>query len=210
MAIEYEFLDDKNLKREFRQVVEGLILFTQKELKDYFTFDFKLIGSGDNNLITISKNENDCFDLDYNLVIQRDKKNLIGNPKKIKELFMNAFNKINPNYDFSFSKNSTSVITAKLIFNNKLRFSFDCAIMCEFNDGFMYKIIFDKPNNNYIWNRVKNSKDYQYRLQQIKKDKLWNKLRDIYLFKKNNNKLNKPSFSLLLESINEIEQKYEI
>ena len=72
---------------------EEIIHYVQKYLKEYFTFDIRLIGSGDKKLVT-KNGSNSSFDLDYNLIIQRDKKNLIDDPKKIKNLFQNAFNKI--------------------------------------------------------------------------------------------------------------------
>ena len=49
----------------------------QVELKDFFTFQFKLIGSGEKQLITENR-EDGNFDLDYNLILQRDKMNLIN------------------------------------------------------------------------------------------------------------------------------------
>lgn len=54
----------------------SIIHNVQRLLKDYFTFDIRLIGSGEKRLVT--QNENECFDLDYNLIIQRDKQDLIG------------------------------------------------------------------------------------------------------------------------------------
>ena len=64
----------------------------QDLLREYFTFDIRLIGSGDKRLVT--QNGDEPFDLDYNLFIKRDKQDLIDDPKKIKQLFRNAFKKV--------------------------------------------------------------------------------------------------------------------
>ena len=58
----------------------------QRDLKEYFTFDIRLVGSGEKRLVTMDSNG--LFDLDYNLIIQRDKQDLINNPKTIKNLFL--------------------------------------------------------------------------------------------------------------------------
>ena len=64
----------------------------QKEVSDYFTFDIRLIGSGDKRLVT--QNAEESFDLDYNIILQKDKKGLLDNPKQIKDIFIARFNKV--------------------------------------------------------------------------------------------------------------------
>lgn len=202
----YIYLKNNNEKKKLRKNVENIILYVQKDVKEYFTFEFKLIGSGYSDLITVNE-ENDYFDLDYNIIIKKDKQNLYNNPKKIKELFLNSFNKYNSNYGFNFANNSKSVITSKKIKNDSIIFSFDVALMIEENDGCLYKIVFDKKNNRYIWNKVKDSNEYYYKLLVLKQDGHFNEIKKIYLDKKNKY-YNKSSFSLLLEVINELWTKY--
>ena len=89
-------------------------------------------------------------------------------------------------------------------------FSWDCAIMIESDNGFIYKLIYNKSQNIYIRNMVKKSKDYKYRLQFIKQNNLWIDFKKRYLFLKNlhlKNNDNVPSFSIFLETLNEFEYR---
>lgn len=202
----YKFAPQKEVK-EATKFCESILKELQKELKKYFTFQFNLIGSGGKKLVT--QNEAGYFDLDYNLVLQKDKKDLIDNPKKIKQLFINAFNYILPNKisGYKYASDSTSVITLKKIEYGELVFSFDCAIMVECDNGFVYKLINDKHNvNNYIWNQVPKSKDYEYKLQLIKENNLWEDFKNRYLELKNYHLTRHDdvaSFSIFLETLNE-------
>ena len=181
----------------------------QKELRSYFTFDIRLIGSGEKKLVT--QNGNEPFDLDYNLILQRDKQDLLNNPKRIKELFRQAFDVILEdkldgynNYDQHVS-DSSSVITIKILYDNRLDFSFDVAIIVEANDGFFYLLKNDKTSNRYLWNQVKSSKNYFTRYQSLKENGQFEQFKENYLDLKNRH-LRKndgvKSFSIFLETLN--------
>ena len=71
------YIKDKEKIKLLRDTCEEIIKAVQVELKDFFTFQFKLIGSGEKQLITENR-EDGNFDLDYNLILQRDKMNLIN------------------------------------------------------------------------------------------------------------------------------------
>jgi hypothetical protein len=119
---------------------------------------------------------------------------------------MNAFNEINPKFDFKFASNSTSVITSKLLLNGKLKFSFDVAIMIEGNNGNLYKLSFDKISGRYLWNEVKKTKNASAKFKSIKDEGYWDDFKERYLHNKNlhlkrNEKT--PSFSVFLETLNE-------
>ena len=186
----------------------GILLKVQEKLNNYFTFDIRLIGSGDKRLVT--KDSNDCFDLDYNLILQRDKQDLIDNPKKIKELFINAFNSIlnNALENYTHVCDSTSVITVKIIDQNIRKFSFDVAILVEGNDGFFYRLTNDKKTGRYIWNQVPSSKNYFKKFQEIKRQGYWEDFKKKYLKLKNlhENDHNVKSFSVFLETLNQFYQ----
>lgn len=187
------------------EISDKLIKAVQKDIRDYFTFDIKLIGSGEKRLLT-KNGTNGEFDLDYNLILQKDKKGIVSNQKKIKELFLNAFNKYAPTYGFKASKNSTSVITSKIVKNERLVFSIDIAILLEGNNGNYYKLVFDKASNRYFWNEIKKTKNYQGKYKNIKKNGYFPKFKKRYLINKNNHlKLNSSvnSFSIFLETLNE-------
>ena len=189
-----------------------IIHSVQHLLKDYFTFDIRLIGSGEKRLVT--QNEDECFDLDYNLIIQRDKQDLISNPKAIKDLFTDAFNKVlDKNVkDRHKVRNSTSVLKNEIIKKDKLVFKFDVAILIKADDDCYYKIIADKNYNSprYLWSQVKDSKNYLERFSIIK-----HQLTDFGAFKKRYLELKNmhlkrnddvKSFSIFLETLNEFEQ----
>ncbi|MDY6366904.1 MAG: hypothetical protein SPL13_00065 [Clostridia bacterium] len=203
----FDYVYDKQELKELKNACETIIKNVQQSwLKDYFTFQFILIGSGSNNLIT-KNGENGEFDLDYNFILQKDKQGLINDPKKIKELFIKAFNEMNPNLGFKPAENSTSVITSKLIYGNRLHFSFDVAIMCEGNNGNYLKIVHNKVTGQYYWNEVRHSRNYQTKIKAIKDAGEWNDLRERYLKLKNQH-LSKQediaSFLILIQAINEI------
>lgn len=209
----YSFVDNKSELKEIREVCERIIKSIQSSwLKDYFTFQFTLIGSGGVKLVT-RNGKNGEYDLDYNLIIQKDKQNLFSNPKVIKEMFIAAFNDVNPNFNFRNAENSTSVITSKLIFDNRLKFSFDVAILCEGYNGNYLKITRNKKTSQYYWNEIKSSRNYKSKMKALKEQGLWNEVRKLYLDKKNMHLSRQDeiaSFSVLLETLNELCSQYGI
>ena len=202
----YKYVSKKEI-RYIREYCEEIIKKIQKsQLKDFLTFSFYLIGSGKTNLITIN-GDNGTYDLDYNLILQKDKADLFSKPQKIKELFSKEFDKERNNFNIKKIENSSSVITLK--FKDK-KANVDIAILRKNNNGNYSKIIYDKNKNRYIWNEIKCSKNYQDNINLIIQQMCWNEVRDRYLFKKNSylrqNK-NISSFSILLETINEVMQR---
>lgn len=177
----------------------------QDLLRDFFTFDIRLIGSGEKRLVT--QNGNEPFDLDYNLFIKRDKQDLIDNPKKMKQLFRDAFKEVLSNYisNYNHVEDSTSVVTV-IVFDKScdIRFKFDVAILVDGDDGYAYKLV--KDGNNYIWNRLPNSKDYAEKYLAIKKNNLYLDFKKRYLRLKNMHLSRQDdikSFSIFLETLNE-------
>ena len=203
----FDYVNDKEELKELRQACEAIIKNVQHSwLRDYFTFQFNLIGSGSNNLI-MKNGANGEYDLDYNFILQKDKKGLGNNPKAIKELFIDAFNEVNPDLGFKPAENSTSVITSKLVYGGKLRFSFDVAIMCESNNGNYLKIVFNKKTGQYYWNEVPQSRNYQMKISEIKDAGEWNHLRETYRRLKNHylsRHEEVASFSVLVQALNEV------
>lgn len=201
----YKFANQKEVK-ELEIWCMAILHAVQEEIRDYFTFDIRLIGSGDKRLVT--QNSDESFDLDYNIILQRDKKGLLNNPKQIKDIFVRKFNKVLKEYvsDYSHTSDSTSVITVKLIRNNKLHFSFDVAIVVEGDDGLFYRLINDKTTGRYIWNQVKQSSNYFERFKIVKASGDWLKFKQRYLELKNLHLKRQDgvkSFSIFLETLNE-------
>ena len=135
----YRFAEQKAVT-ELNKWCREILYDVQKEVAEYFTFDIRLIGSGDKRLVT--QNADEAFDLDYNLILQKDKKGLLDNPRQIKEIFIARFNKVLNDYitNCYHTSDSTSVITVKNIRKGKLLFSFDVAIIVEGNDGCFYRL----------------------------------------------------------------------
>lgn len=207
----YKYSPQKDVTELNKWCLE-IIHAVQRLLKDYFTFDIRLIGSGEKRLVT--QNENECFDLDYNLIIQRDKKDLINNPKAIKDLFSNALNYVlNERVDGRHKVcNSTSVLENEIIQKDQLVFKFDVAILVKADDDCYYKISVDKKHipHRYLWNRIKNSKNYISRFSLVKQKFPFTDFKKRYLDLKNmhfDNHDQIESFSVFLEALNEFEQK---
>lgn len=209
----YSFVEDKRELKEIREVCEQIIKSIQSSwLKEYFTFQFNLIGSGGVKLVTRNGSDGE-YDLDYNLIIQKDKQNLFSNPKRIKEIFIEAFNDVNPNFGFKNAENSSSVITSKLVYDNRLYFSFDVAILCEGYNGNYLKITQNKKTSQYYWSEIKSSRNYKSKMNALKKLGVWNEVRNLYLSKKNMHLSRQDeitSFSVLLETLNELSSQYGI
>lgn len=208
----FDYIENKSLRNDLREYCEERIVALQKELKEYFTFSFKLIGSGDNRLMMIN-GKNNSIDLDYNLKIQRDKKQLISNPEKIKKLFLRGFQNVCEKG--TKVSDSTQVITCYVGEFEEFSFSFDVAIFVEGNDGFIYKLINDKNTipSRYIWNKIPKSKDFEYKFSSLKQMGYWQDIKDLYKRKKNlylQRQDDRHSFSILIETVNEIIQKNKI
>lgn len=210
----YQFATKKDVKVANKWCI-SVLKDVQILVRDWFTFDFRLIGSGGKHLVTY--NEGQPFDLDYNIIIQKDKHSLHDKPAIIKEKFIEAFKAVFSktitgfNADEYFKiNNSTSVITLKYISNGMLEFSFDVAIMQENENGYLEKIIFDKKNNVFIWNKVKQSDNLYDKAVQVKQNYDWNKVRNRYLELKNKSLSNQDdtkSFSIFVQVINEFYNK---
>lgn len=201
----YRFANQQEVK-ELTKWCEEIIKEVQVELKEYFTFSFNLIGSGGKKLVT--QNAEEAFDLDYNLILQKDKQGLIDNPQRIKDIIRGAFDRVLKENvkNYKGSSDSTSVITASIVDNHRRTFSFDVAIYVEGDNGYLYRLIHDKKSQRYIWNQVPKSRDYEYKLQKIKEDGEWQEFKDRYLDLKNmhlRRNDNIKSFSIFLETLNE-------
>ena len=201
----YRFANQQDVK-ELAKWCEEIIKEVQKEVKEYLTFSFNLIGSGGKKLVT--QNEDESFDLDYNLILQKDKQGLIDYPKKIKDIIRGAFDIVLRKniIDYKGSSDSTSVIKVSIVENNRRTFSFDVAIYVEGDNGYLYRLIHDKYSQRYIWNQVPQSCDFEYKLQEIKENGEWQEFKDRYLDLKNmhlRRNDNIKSFSIFLETLNE-------
>ena len=176
------------VKKELIKVINQV----QDELREKFTFDYKFIGSSSRNMITYD-------------------------PKTNKGLLMNTFNKVlRSNYHFP-CQDSTRVFTIKVYEENpywknitnlkgtKIKYSCDFAIVNTINDYQQEYIRFNKNTHEYSWQMQCKGYLLSKKEAYIKKNKLTNELRKIYLDKKNfNTNPNKKSRALYAEAVNEL------
>ena len=126
----------------------------------------------------------------------------------------NALNRAERREFFSDAQDSTSCLTALLHFKDtpNVEFSFDVAIIKKNPTGNYMRLIHNKPWNQYTWNEVPRSHQVKDRTDEIKKEGLWQEVRDKYLEKKNMylswQDHNHPSFAVYVEAVNEVYNKY--
>ncbi len=206
----YVYVSKKECAPHKREI-EEIIRQAQRVMKERHntTFQYKLIGSGSKHLVTKIENDNKGYDFDYNLILQ--KPDLWNDPKKLKQQFMNAFREAVKGTPYSPPEDSTSSITIKVIDqkNSRIIRSCDLAIIYYEDDkkpNKGYKYLRNWKNGRYSFELRKLSVNIDAKLDEIKEDDNgWNMVREEYLNLKNQNKdINKKSFILYLESINNV------
>ncbi len=178
-------------------------------MRDKFTFSFKPIGSSSRNMITYDAKSNIGFDFDINIEVNDDDENF--EPKEIRTMIRNAIDRVASRYGYKYCEDSTRVLTIKKVntFTSRIIHSCDFAIVYNCNGGRQQYIRFNKENNYYSWEyQGKGFIDLDKKIDWLKNKKLWKKLQDYYIEKKNSNENPyKHSRSIFAESINEMCQK---
>ena len=151
----YHEIEDKVFLHKIRQFCGEIMKELCVELKGNYDIGTVpvLIGSGAKNLIL--QNENEPIDLDYNLVIKRNAYS--DNEKEIKDAVQNCFNRVLRAYKQRDCDDSKSCLTSKLITLSEypyIKFSIDVGIIDEDEDGSWYRLIHDKYNGQYYWNKI--------------------------------------------------------
>lgn len=209
---EYEFVPKKEYQ-PIRKELEEIIRKVQDEVRDKFTFQYKLVGSGKRHLITREIGGNKGFDFDYNLILNNPDEDHFWKPEFAKITLLNAFRKVLKNTSYKDPEDSTSVITIKVVDKQKSRIVHSCdfSIIYYPNDEdysyFKYVRNNKNPKNNYTWEVRSSSKNYDEKLDYLfdTLKNAWNCITREYLKVKNNNKdPNKHSFQLYLEAINNL------
>ena len=213
----YEYVVEKEVKR-YRSDCSN----TMEQLRDllYEKYDintqFSLVGSGGDSRNMVTRNGYGPFDLDYNLVIISMPNEYWNNLKMLKDRVRDSLNKIVGNTWFSDGKDSRSVITSILHFKDspEVEFSFDIAILARNSNGNFCRLIHNNKgygNENFTWNEVPSSHNVKEKADKLKRNALWNEVRETYLNKKNmylrRHDDNHPSFVVYVESVNEVYNK---
>lgn len=211
----YRYVENKALLSMVRRLGGTLMQNLQSLLthEDGIVTNFNLIGSGAKNLVT--QNENEPFDLDYNLIVVDG---FDYDEKELKETIRKAFNKILKEEGLSDCQDSTSSLTINSIsfkdFPNE-KFGFDIGIVTQDQYGNWFRLKHQKTGyynyDEWFWNKSKNL-DVKNKVKKLKMSGLWKKVRYLYLEKKNmylsrNDKIH-PSYVSYIETVNEIYKKY--
>lgn len=192
------------VREELEQIIRGAQLFLRQ--KYGITFQFQLIGSGNKHLIMRDTSGNKGFDFDYNLILPC--KPLLK-PAKLNEYFRLAFNQAVKGTKYKCPEDSTTVLTIKVVDkkHNKIVHSCDFAIVYypdeNTDDGYFY--LKNWKDGRYTFEFRKLSEGVNYKLNELKQySDWWSRIKDEYKKLKNNNKQDKRSFVLYLESINNV------
>lgn len=213
--MKYEYVN-KSEYAPAREEVEKIIKELHKRLKKKvkgFTFQHKLIGSGNRHLITRIVGGNKGYDFDYNLVLNC-KPGYFWEPKFAKELIIDTLREIVEDTIFDYPENSRSAITIKVkdTKNSKIVHSVDFGIIYYPNEeafnGYKYiKTIKTDSEIIYVWEKRLLSNYLDEKIDWLKEnvENYRAEVRKEYLYLKNL-KANKAkrSFSIYLETINNI------
>lgn len=207
----YEFVSKAELKSA-RKTIDGIIRQLQKVMREKYSITFKpiLVGSTKRHLVTRVEDGNTGFDFDYNFSIQNDSD---YDAREIKLNFIKELNKILTNTRYKSVKNNTQAMTIKFVDKSEIVHSCDFAIVNDYEDedeSFQWILIYNKKEDEYIWNKRRYGKNYGYKLSNLLENGLWTEVKNEYLYLKNyNNDPDKISFSLYLEAINNVYNRYD-
>ena len=198
-------------KAEYVDAIEdlkSLIHKVQDEVRDKFTFRYDFIGSVARHMVTMDYDSNVGYDFDINIRVNDDDENFTA--KDIKLILKNAFDKFSHLFKYDYSEDSTRVFTIKVkdTQHAKIVHSADFAVVYDCSDGRQQYIHFNKKQQSYEWQyQPKSYYELDERISIIKKHNLWQEVRDLYIYKKNNNPMGKKSRALFAETINDIYQQ---
>ncbi|MCH5156631.1 MAG: hypothetical protein J1G02_02000 [Clostridiales bacterium] len=198
----------KDQYSEAKQDLIELINLVQDEVRDYFTFRYDFIGSVSRNMVTMDYDSNVGYDFDVNLRVNDDEENYSA--EEIKQILKKGFDKFAHLFKYDYSEDSTRVLTIKVKDrqHSRILHSADFAVVHDGSKGQQY-IHYNKNQQTYEWQyQPKSYYKLDERIAIIKENNLWQKVRDLYLNKKNNNTDGKKSRSLFAETINEIYMQY--
>jgi len=208
------------IRAELFEIISRL----QDEVRNEFTFQYRFVGSSTQNMITYDRNSNIGFDFDVNLEVNDPNEDY--SPKEIRDILRNGLDKVTHNtvtfpillygyrtvrYPYDYAEDSTRVLTIKVKDreNSRILHSCDFCIIYECEDGQQQYIRYNKEQKSYSWEyQPKGYYRLPKKIEWIKKNNLWQQVRDDYLYKKNTNTdNNKKSRTLFAETIHQVYQQ---
>lgn len=209
----FKYATEKELAPVRNQLI-SIITETQDILREYFTFQFRFVGSSRRNMATYDPASNIGFDFDVNLEVNDNDENF--SPKELRQKIISALNMVAHRYGYDYAENSTRVITIKVKDqqNSLILHRCDFAIVNNYenkdgSNGQQY-IRFNKKQKSYTWEDQSDGYHVLHKKERwIKADGHHEELRDLYLHKKNcSHDPHKHSRSLYAEAVHEICQRY--
>lgn len=205
MAYDY-FKNSSELKPYKEKFNDAMKSEAISSLHEKYSFFYRLVGSAKRNLVLRDDEKNEGFDLDYQIVFYQNQKGKSSdNYIAIKNDFRTAFDDFFTKQGFKHGDDSTTAITIKKLNDDEtINYSYDVVLLSPNDDGSYSSFHYENHEKTIMQlAMVKDSKDFQKKYKKVKKE-MWNDVREKYKYKKNNNIQNKKSFSLLVDTINEI------
>lgn len=210
--------DCKYVKKEEWQPVRDelyeIIHKLQDEVREYFTFQYHFVGSSKRNMITRGRNSNTGFDFDVNIEVNDPDEDYSA--EEIRNILRNGLDIVNnPNgrsiFGYDYTEDSTRVLTIKVKdkANSRILHSCDFCVVNDCEDGRQQYIRYNKKEHSYSWEyQPKGYYELPEKIEWIKKNGLWQQIRDVYLDKKNMNAdKNKKSRSIFAETVHQVCQQ---
>lgn len=205
----YKYIPRKDAA-PYREEITNIIHDVQDEVREYFTFQYKFIGSSSRDMITYDPTTSIGFDFDVNISVNDENEDY--DPSEIRSILRQALTRVSRQYGYNKCEDSTRVITIKRVdpWHSRIQNSCDFAIVYEIDHKQQY-IRFNKSSNSYTWEyQPLPYKDLTYRADFLKENGYWDEVLKVYLYKKNNNNdPNKHSRALYAETINECYQRFK-
>ena len=210
--------DCKYVKKEEWQPVRDelyeIIHKLQDEVREYFTFQYHFVGSSKRNMITRGKNPNTGFDFDVNIEVNDPDEDYSA--EEIRNILRNGLGRVTNPYGrsifgYDYTEDSTRVLTIKVKdkANSRILHSCDFCVVNDCEDGRQQYIRYNKKEHSYSWEyQPKGYYELPEKIEWIKKNGLWQQIRDVYLDKKNMNAdKNKKSRSIFAETVHQVCQQ---
>lgn len=186
----------------------------QDEVREYFTFQYHFVGSSKRNMITRGRNSNTGFDFDVNIEVNDPDEDYSA--EEIRNILRNGLDRVTNPYGrsifgYDYTEDSTRVLTIKVKdkANSRIIHSCDFCVVNDCEDGRQQYIRYNKKQHSYSWEyQPKGYYELPEKIEWIKKNGLWQQVRDVYLVKKNMNAdKNKKSRSIFAETVHQVCQQ---
>ena len=210
--------DCEYIKKEEWQPVRDelyeIIHKLQDEVRECFTFQYHFVGSSKRNMITRDRNSNTGFDFDVNIEVNDPNENYSA--EEIRNILRNGLDRVTNPYGrsifgYDYTEDSTRVLTIKVKdkANSRILHSCDFCVVNDCEDGRQQYIRYNKKQHSYSWEyQPKGYYELPEKIEWIKKNGLWQQVRDVYLDKKNmNTDKNKKSRSIFAETVHQVCQQ---